>query len=161
MIDECISRYGKRIFGLCLKLCKNSMDAEDLYQETWIKAYRFIDKYDNAREFEGWLTSICLNAYRDMLRRQRWKSMLAVFKSNEEKDFVMNSLPAETEDNYSHVREAVNELPEKCRMATILYYFNDMDVKKVAEILKMPEGTVKSHLSKARKILKERLEPNG
>jgi RNA polymerase sigma-70 factor (ECF subfamily) len=161
LFDEYIALHGKRLFGLCLKLCTNREDAEDLYQETWLKAYRSFEKYDNGKDFNNWLTSICANAYRDMLRRQKWRTFFAPFRTNEEKDLVLASIPAENTPDFSEVREAVSALPEKYRMVTVLFYFNGLDVKKTAEVLKLPEGTVKWQLSKAREILKRRLEPDG
>jgi DNA-directed RNA polymerase specialized sigma24 family protein len=58
LFDHYINAHGKRLFQLCLKLCADREDAQDLYQETWIKAYRFFDRYDSEQEFEGWLTTI-------------------------------------------------------------------------------------------------------
>ena len=71
MINEYISLYGKRLYGLCVKLCGNTVDADDLYQETWLKAYQKLLQYDTARSFEGWITGICVNTYRDLLRKQK------------------------------------------------------------------------------------------
>jgi RNA polymerase sigma-70 factor (ECF subfamily) len=161
LVDEFINAHGKRLFHLCLKLCANREDAEDLYQETWLKAYRFFDRYDHGQEFEGWLTTICANTYRDMLRRQKWKSLFIPFHSNEEKDAVLQSIPAKEEEDFSDVREAVDSLPDKYRLVTIMYYWEGCDVKRTAALLSLPEGTVKYQLHKARKLLKRRLESSG
>lgn len=161
MFDDYISSHGKRLFGLCQKLCGNREDAEDLYQETWIKAYRFFDKYDRGKEFEAWLTSICVNTFRDMLRRQKWKSLFVFFRTNEEKDIALSAIPVSENPDYSDVRNAVNELPEKYRLVIILYYFNGSDIEKTSEILRIPAGTVKYQLHKARELLKRRLEHAG
>jgi len=164
LFDSYISRYGKRLFGLCLKLCQSREDAEDLYQETWIKAYKFIDKYDRSKDFEPWLTRICANTYRDTLRRQKWRKLTAVFQTNEEKDAVMSSVPSSVPSNdedYSDVRDAVNKLPEKYRLPIVLYYWLGHDVKTLAEIMEIAEGTAKYRLHIAREMLKGRLEPNG
>lgn len=161
MFDELINRHGKRLFGLCQKLCNHREDAEDLYQETWIKAYRFYDRYDSARDFEHWLTSVCVNTYRDLLRRQRWKSFLFPFRSSEEKDLILSLIPAPEREDYSDVRDAVNCLPEKLRLVTVLHYFNELDIGKTAEALGIPEGTVKYQLHRARELLKGRLESDG
>jgi RNA polymerase sigma-70 factor (ECF subfamily) len=161
LFDGYINNHGRRLFGLCRKLCGNQEDAEDLYQETWIKAYRFFGKYDSGREFEVWLTSICVNTFRDMLRRQKWKSLFVLFRTNDEKDIALSAIPASEEPDYSDVRNAVNELPEKYRLVVILYYFNGSNIEKTAEILRIPEGTVKYQLHKARELLKRRLEHAG
>lgn len=161
MFDEYIKAHGKRLFGLCLKLCGHREDAEDLYQETWLKAYRFFERYDSEKEFEGWLTTLCVNTYRDMLRRQKWKSLFLLFRTNDEKDLTLGNIPAPDEPDNSEIRAAVSGLPEKYRIAITLYYWDGLDIKKTAEILSLPEGTVKYHLHKAREMLKRRLEEDG
>ena len=160
-MDQYIKQYGSKLFGLTLKLCKNREDAEDLYQETWIKAYRFLDKYEGDKEFGAWITRVCINTYKDMLRRHRWRFFSASFKTNEEKDMALSNVPAYEQEDHSEVRAAIDALPEKFRLAIILHYYNDLDIKKTAEILKIPEGTVKYNLHKAREILKERLGDDG
>ena len=58
MIDQLIRKHGKRLYGLCKTLCVNSYDADDLYQETWLKVVKNIEKFDPTKEFEPWLTTI-------------------------------------------------------------------------------------------------------
>lgn len=67
----------------------------------------------------------------------------------------MENIKKPENKDYSNIHEAVNTLPEKLRITIILFYFRDMDIAKVSEILKIPIGTVKSRLNKARTILKE------
>ena len=76
MIDSYIRQYGRRLFGLCMILCGDSFEAEDLYQETWLKVVKNISRYDPAKEFEPWLTKICVNTYRNTLRRIARSPML-------------------------------------------------------------------------------------
>lgn len=154
MIDEYIKRYGRRLYGLCHYLCSNSFDADDLYQETWLKVIRHIDKYDPVREFEPWLTKICVNTYRSRMRRIA-RSPLLDFPGSEEKDRLLDSIPAPESKDYTLLHEAVARLPDKLRLAVVLFYFQEMNLSSTAEILKIPVGTVKSRLNKARKLLKE------
>lgn len=154
MIDQYIRQYGKRLYGLCLSLCTNPFEADDLYQDTWLRVVKNISKYDPSREFEPWLTKICVNTYRNTLRRIA-RSPLLNFRTNEEKDAVLQSVPAPEDPDYSQLYEAVGRLPEKLRLTVILFYFEEMDTSTTAQALDIPEGTVKSRLSKARKILKE------
>lgn len=124
MLDQYIQMYGKRLYGLCLHLCAERADAEDLYQETWLKALKNLSKYDREQKFEPWITSICVNTYRNILRRRRRSPFYDGFASGEEKDSLLNNLAA-------------------------------------AQVLKVPEGTVKSRLNQARKQLKGALDDNG
>lgn len=154
MIDQYIRQYGKRLFGLCMTLCGDPYEAEDLYQETWLKVVRNIYRYDPAREFEPWLTKICVNTYRNTLRRIA-RSPVLNFRDTREKDTMMQSVPAPEKKDYEPLYEAVRNLPEKMRLTVVLFYFEDMDIRSAAEVLGVPPGTVKSRLSKARKLLKE------
>ncbi len=154
MINQFIRQYGKRLYGLCLHLCINSFEADDLYQETWLKVVKNIEKYDPTKEFEPWLTQICVNTYRNSLRRIM-RSPILDFSSNENKDAVFQSVAAPEKEDYSELYDAVNRLPNKLRLAVILFYFREQDIASVADILHIPVGTVKSRLNKARKILRE------
>lgn len=154
MIDEYIRRYGRRLYGLCRSLCPSPFDADDLYQETWLRVVKHIDRYDPTREFEAWLVKICVNTYRSALRRLA-RSPLADFSSGEEKERFLQSVPAPEEKDYSLLYEAVGRLPDKLRLAVVLFYFRWQDLASTAEILNIPVGTVKSRLNKARKLLKE------
>ena len=83
MIDQYIHQYGKRLYGLCLTLCASTMEADDLYQDTWLQVVKYISRYDASRDFEPWLTKICVNLYRNALRRLS-KSPFLHFRTNEE-----------------------------------------------------------------------------
>lgn len=158
MIDEYIHLYGKRIFGLCTVLCASKYDAEDLYQETWLKVMKNIHRYDKNRDFEPWISRICVNTYRDFLRRKTASPITDNFADTQTKDAVLDSVPNREEQNGTDIRDAVDRLPEKLRMTVILFYFSDLGEEKTAEILKIPVGTVKSRLHKAKKMLKEALK---
>ena len=154
MIDEYIRKYGKRLFGLCLSLCGNRHDAEDLYQDTWLKALKEIRRYDESRPFEPWLTQICVNTYRNELRRLS-RAPFVQFSSNETRDQLFATLAAPEQKDHLDLYRAIDALPEKIRLTVILFYFRDMDVNQTAQTLGVPPGTVKSRLNKARKLLKE------
>ncbi len=77
------------------------------------------------------------------------------FSNGDEKDWLLASIPAPEEKDYSPLYEAVDRLPEKLRLAVVLFYFQGEDLASAARILNIPVGTAKSRLNKARKILKE------
>lgn len=149
MLDPYIRQYGRRIYGLCRSLCPSVQDAEDLYQDTWLKALDKLDQYDPARSFAPWIARICVNTYRSTLRRLA-RSPLRPFPEGLD-------VPAPEGEDYSPLYEAVGQLPEKLRVAVVLYYFEDLDAAETARALGVPQGTVKSRLSRARKLLKEAL----
>ncbi len=155
MIDQYIRIYGRRLYGLCLTLCANTYDAEDLYQDTWLKVVKNISQYDTSKPFEPWLTQICVNTYRNSLRRIMRSPIFHGFSSEEEKQAVFEKAAAPEDPDHSDLHQAINRLPDKLRTALILYYFQDMNILSVAQTLGIPPGTVKSRLNKARQLLKE------
>lgn len=154
MIDQYIQQYGRRLYGLCRSLCPNRFDADDLYQETWLRVVKHFSQYDPDRDFEPWLTRICVNTYRSTLRRLA-RSPLLDFSSGEDKDRLLDSIPAPEQKDYTPLYEAVGKLPEKLRLTVVLFYFRGQDLASTAELLRIPVGTVKSRLNKARTLLKE------
>lgn len=157
-MEDKIKVYGPRLFGLCMTLCRNRDDAWDLYQETWLRAYEKQCQYNSSGTYEAWLTAICVNRYRDYLRRLKIAPFFDLFSSTEEKDMVINEVPDKEKEDFSEVREAVDKLPDRFREAVILFYFQEKDIKRTAEIMGVPIGTVKTRLMKARKLLKEVLK---
>lgn len=155
MINQYIRQYGKRLYGLCLTLCANAFDAEDLYQDTWLKVVKSISQYDDTQPFEPWLTQICVNTYRNTLRRIIRSPIFNSFSTEEEKNRIMERVVAPEPTDYSYLHYAINKLPEKLRITVILFYFQEMDIASVSKTLGIPPGTVKSRLNKARNILKE------
>lgn len=155
MLDEYIEKHGRRLYGLCRSLCQNPEDADDLYQETWLKVHQKFEQYDAQYEFEGWLTRICVNIYKDQLRKKKLSLIFDFFDSQEAKDAMLESAATEKKEDFSDLQAAIQKLPEKYRLTVVLYYFRELDVGETAAILNLPPGTVKSRLSKSRILLKE------
>ena len=148
VFDRYIEQYGQKLFGLCMHLCRERWDAQDLYQETWLKAYQARHGYDSSRDFGVWISRICVNLYRDKLRRKKLLSFLPFVHQEQEAQ-----LAAPEQEDYSDLYQAVRQLPDAYRMVVVLYYFLGCQVKQTAEVLQIAEGTVKSRLSKARSLL--------
>ena len=153
-MDQYIRKYGKRLYGLCMTLCADKHEADDLYQDTWVKVLKRFVTYDPSRDFEPWLTRLCVNTYRDRLRRLS-RSPFLNFSSNETKEAFLLTATAPEKEDYSDLYAAIDQLPDKLRLTIILFYFQDMDIEKTAQTLGIPTGTVKSRLHKARIQLKE------
>ena len=153
MFDEYIGLYGARLYALCLRLCRYGADAQDLYQETWLRAWRARARYDTSRPFDAWLSRICVNAWRDQLRRQKLAQMLHA------RDAQCPAVNAQ--EDYSDVREAVDRLAEPPRLTVLLYYATACSVDETAHALGVRTGTVKSRLSRARLALRTVLLRRG
>ncbi len=157
-ISEYIRIYGKDLGRLCSSLCSSRHDAEDLYQATWEKVIRNIRRYDKSKPFDKWLWSVCVNTHKDMLKNPFRKKMLA-FDNSEDLERVLCSVVQEEQshDDYITLHNAIKKLDPKKRQIIALYYFKDYSTAELAEILGIPEGTVKSRLSSARAQIRKEL----
>ena len=157
MLNQYIQAHGRRLYGLCMTLCRDTQDAEDLYQDMWLKIMVNLEKYNANMPFEPWAAQVCVNLYRSRLRRLTRSPIFNGFLSTEDKDTAIENVAAKEQEDYSDLHAAIDQLPEKLRLVIVLFYFEDMDIRSVAGVLQIPEGTVKSRLNKARKLLKEEL----
>lgn len=154
-----VTKYSADLTRLCMSLCGNRADADDLFQETWLKAMKGYSKYDNQKAFDKWLFAICVNTYKNSLKHS-WNSRRYTFGSDEEKTQFFNSIPEinnENQDEYNELHIILMNLPKKQRVVVALYYFKDYSIADISQILKIPEGTVKSRLSSARATIKRRI----
>lgn len=157
-ISEYINLYGRDLTRLCMSLCNNKADAEDLYQATWEKVIKNLRKYDKEKPFDKWLFSICVNTYKDTVKSSFAKKILK-FNKTEDLEQTLNSIPDSVapHDEFISLHQALKKLTPDKRQAVALYYFKDYSTKEVAEILNIPEGTVKSRLNAARQDLRKEL----
>ena len=162
-LNRYIAEHEKNLTRLCLKLCRNRSDAEDLYQETWCRVMTKLHLYDESKPFQPWLFAVCVNTFRNAYKKAK-SNPDALFNTNEEMECAIDSAidPATVfNEEYDLIRQAVDELDEKHRIVIVLHYFSDYAVEELASIIGIPQGTVKSRLHKARKIIRRRLGNNG
>ncbi|MCH5298402.1 MAG: RNA polymerase sigma factor [Ruminococcus sp.] len=157
--DSYVTKYSADLTRLCISLCGSRDYADDLFQETWLKALRHYKKRNADVPFDKWLYSICVNTYKNVLLSARHRKSYH-FRTDEEQTEFFNSIPEvndENRDDYSTLHYAISALPKKQKIVIVLYYFKDYSIKDIALIVNAPEGTVKSRLSTARKALERRL----
>jgi len=150
----------ERLTRLCINLCINRHDAEDLFQDTCLRAIKYFKKYNPDMDFAKWIFRICINTYKTNLRR-RYTSKTISFENEDEYDLFFECIP-ETEcpydSRYKELLSAVNRLPEKYRTILVMRYFNDYSEEDTAKLVGIPKGTVKSRLNKAKKLIREVME---
>lgn len=156
--DNLIKYYGASLTKLCMSLCNNFHDAQDLYQSTWEKAMKKYKYYDATKPFEKWLYTICINTYRDSLRRFDIKKVFK-FSTVEEQERYINSIAdfSNDKDEYIALHNSIKNLSPQLRETVVLYYFKDYTIDELSEILMIPTGTVKSRLHNARNLIKKEL----
>ncbi len=161
-------KYQKPLTLLITRMIHNAEDAQDLVQETFIKAYNNLRFFKKEFSFHSWLFKIASNLCIDYLRKQRIQkiSIEQPFPSSNEDDkhFDYPDKDADIDVKISIVErdkilhQAINLLPEHYRKIIHLRYFEELDYQELAEKLSLPLGTVKVHLFRARKALLEILK---
>lgn len=154
--SKLVSSYKKRLRALGMSFFKNEADAEDFMQEVFIKAYTNLSKFKGNSSFSTWLTSIAYNTA--INAKNRRKEYLPISDEENIEDTRLSP-----EKNHIRkmtvlaVREAVKDLPEKFAVCVELYFFFDNSHAEISEITGLPINTIKSHIFRAKKILREKL----
>lgn len=156
--------HNGRVFGLAYKYLRNRADAEDVLQETFIRAYRSLDTFDpdKGAEFSGWLNRICVNCSIDALRRAKRRSAQPL------EGETLNTLPSDSpEDDPERaargreirlrVEQALNRLSPRQRMIFAMRHDMGYSIREIAAEVGSTEGSVKKHLFRAVDALKTRL----
>ena len=156
-LEQYTAEYSPDLTRFCMKLCGNDEDAEELFQNTWTRAYEKYEQYRPEYSFKNWLFAICVNTFKNS-KREKYNSAKAIFNSVEEKERFINSIPGAQRDidAYLDLHAAIMSLPKKHRVVIVLFYFREFSQQEIAQILDIPEGTVKSRLNTAKKLLKRR-----
>jgi RNA polymerase sigma factor (sigma-70 family) len=158
---ELVSRYKKLIYGVIYNLSGDSAEANDLFQEVFLRIYKSLYQYNPDHQFAPWAIKIATNVCRDRMRQRR-------------KEPVPVEAIAETGDNQNNpetqylareqllrIRRAIRELPEKYRIPIVLFHQQRLSYEEMARILDQPITIVKNRLYRARLMLRDKLGPKG
>ena len=164
---DLVRRYQRPVFSVLMRVVRRAEDAEDLAQETFVRMFRALDRYDPERPFTAWLFTIATRLAIDHLRRRRVQTVsLTVTEpgSTEERELDVEDRglkPDEVTSNAEEERIAqdlIDSLPEHYRIVILLRHQQDLSYEEIAEALNLPLGTVKARIHRARALLKERIE---
>lgn len=165
-METCIDEYGRALYSFCSYLACNRQEAEDLYQDTFLKALELGGLIDREQNPKSYLLSIALRIWKNRKRKYAWRKRIADIRPiEEEKDGNFteseDGRPEESllaKEEREAVQNAVRRLPERLKTAVLLYYMEELPVKEIARVMRIPAGTVLSRLHQARKSLKKELE---
>lgn len=159
------------LFATALRLTKNGNDAEDLVQETMLKAFRYFGKYEKGTNCKAWLFKIMTNTFINRYRKNQKRKEFLVdedFRPLQERAEAPSRNPFidefKGEENLyfklfgDEVKTALEEIPVDFRMVVLLADLQDFAYKEIAEIMDCPIGTVMSRLYRGRRMLQERLQ---
>ncbi len=165
-LEQCIKDYGKDIYAFCSQLTRNLQETEDLYQDTFLKAVELGPRIDFEKNPRSYLISIALRIWKNRRRKYAWRKRIAGTEQLTEETAAdkcqgQESSPEDAvlrQELRLQVQEAVAGLEDKYRVPVYLYYTLQLSTEQIGKIMNLPQGTVKSRLYKARKLLKQKLE---
>jgi RNA polymerase sigma-70 factor (ECF subfamily) len=165
---ELVDLYKDKIFYLAYRMLSNRQEAEDAVQETFMRVFVNLERYDEAQKFSTWIFRIATNLCIDRLRKRKqtysldadlpdgdgndWHAMLEGNEPTPEKQLVVS-------ETREQVREAIDSLPEKYKSVVVLRYLHDMSLQEIGDVLDMPVTTVKTRVHRGREFLRGKLAP--
>ncbi len=153
-LTELVNEYQTALRRMCFFLLHDASAAEDAVQETFLKAYKALPAWREDCSAKSWLMRIALNTRRDMSR--------SAWHRHTNKRITPEELPIAAEDTVNEealaLREAIGKLPRKLQEPVLLYYYQDMNLREVADALHTVPSTVSKRLAQARKLLRLDLE---
>lgn len=167
-LEKCIDEFGTDIYRFCMKLCMDKENAEDLYQQTFLKALESNIELDWEQNPKALFFSLAHNLWKSDQRKNARRSAIAPCNHlDEESEKLLYSDEHAVEEKIFQedlIRETnkiIESLPEKIRIPMTLYYLFELPVEQVARAVKKTPGTIKSRLFKGRSLIKKRLEELG
>lgn len=167
-----MERYQGPLFGYLCRLLPSRQDAEDVFQEAFLRVLRHASRFQTQRRFRPWLYAIATNLVRNAHRARSYRQTVPLDRPAGEEDgaSLADLLPGrsvaptaalEAAEAQAAVRAAVAALPEKGRTALVLYYYQGLPYAEIAEVLEVPVGTVKSRIHNAMARLGQSLDAGG
>ncbi len=156
------------LYNSALQMTRNPQDAEDLIQETFLRAYRFFDKFERGTNCKAWLFKIMRNNFINQYRKKAKEPARVDFDEIENayaadiKEVLSDESRGDIEKIFNNmveddVKTAVESLPDEFRMAIILSDIEGFSYQEIADIAECPIGTVRSRISRGRKFLQKKL----
>lgn len=165
---ELVDRYKNSVYAICLRMVGDRHEAEDLSQETFIRAYRHIAQFDHNRKFSTWVFRIATNLSIDFLRRKKPSVSLDAEIPGTD-GLTLNSMLPDSDagarpdermirtEMEQRVQREIAKLPEKYRSAVILKYVEDLSLKEIGDIMDLPIGTVKTRIHRGREMIRRNM----
>ena len=154
-----VRRYERPVYGMGRSFFRNAEDASDFVQEVFLKVYRTLSRFEGRSRFSTWLYKIAFNTAINWVNRRKDYQSLAVEEAGIE---AGDSDTPERTLIRNAARDAVlaslAELPERYRICIDLFFFYDRSYQEIESITGFPVNTIKSHVFRAKKLLKEKLE---
>lgn len=152
--EEAVDRYADMVYRLALSQMKNTTDADDLFQEVFVRLVSHIQDLESWEHVKAWLIRVTINCAKKHFG-QYWNRNVDYM---EEPERVADEKGGYELPEEHPVRAAVQKLPPKYRLAIHLYYFEEKTVAEIARLTEQKETTVKSQMHRAREMLKDLIQ---
>lgn len=164
---ELVELYKDKIFHLAYRMLNNKQEAEDAVQETFLRVYTNLHRYDEYQKFSTWIFRIGTNLCIDKLRRRKQTYSLDAEMTDGEGNDYYAMLPSDEDtpekqlivsETQAQIHRAIETLPEKYKSVVILRYLQDMSLQEISDVLDMPVTTIKTRVHRGREYLRKKLE---
>lgn len=157
--EHLVERYERAVYHLAFRTLRDVEEAKDACQEAWIKAYRALGSFRPGAKFATWIFTICYRVCCDRLAKRKR------FSGDEPAD-AADPAPGpehlyEAAEEATRLRAAIDALPEKYRVVVTLFHLQGKQYEEIAAVLGLPLGTVKTHLFRAKDLLRQVLGPEA
>jgi len=166
--NQLVGRWEHRIFALAYRVIGREDDAKDVCQETFLRAFRGIKKFEGKAKFSSWLYRIALNLCRDWLRRDRRSAVIVSLENEEQADACLFDDKSENAERHVVRRDmqrvlgqAMSLLTEDQRATIVLKEFHGLTFQAIADLQGCPLSTVKTRLYQGLSIMRRKLEKEG
>jgi RNA polymerase sigma factor (sigma-70 family) len=158
-----LTRYERGIYNMIFQMVKNREETEDLVQETFIKAFNALDSYNQQFAFSTWLYKIAFNNCIDSIRKRKLRTLpldkpIDTKEGQVQQDIRDDTSSPEKQMLYAEktrqIHEAIDHLPDKYRRVIMLRHQEERSYEEISEMMKIPIGTVKARIFRAREMLK-------
>ncbi len=148
------AHFSKKMFGICLRYAKSYDEAQDILQEGFVKAFENLPSYKGTGKFEGWIRKIFINTAIEKYRERIYHLSIDEITEN---DIALHYSPAPDMLHTKDILQFIQNLPAQYRLVFNLYALEGYSHKEISDALSISESTSRSNLSRARLLLKEKL----
>ncbi len=155
-LEELIRKHLQDIFSVCYRVCQDESNAYDITQNVCIKIITGLSKFKKEASFKTWIYRIAYNEALDHLRKQKYHEDIT---NIENIIGTIDSVDIDEEYRSKAIWWALKELPELDRSLILFFYFDELKISQISEITHLNENTIKTRLSRAKKLLSVKLAP--
>ncbi len=153
-----VDRYKVKLFNLIYRMLQNREEAEDILQETFLRAFRERESYNPTYAFSTWIYTIALNLCRNELKRKRRFKFFGIDLIKDDRRYAVET-EVKANGLSLTLEKAIAALPIKYRTVFLLREVNQLSYEEMSESLGVPLGTIKSRVNRARLMLRDKLKP--